>query len=76
MHRLQPGEVVTNLTYIDALDCDRLADTRAAYQDAREAHEHVSRELAETTLPMRVYNLTAERKRLADIAWRLKRKIG
>lgn len=53
---------------------ERVADPATAYADARQAHAWVSRELA-TAGPrsIREFCLTQERKRLADIAWRLKR---
>ena len=53
----------------------RIADPETAYQDAREVHAFITRELESTSNPTRVYHLTQERKRLADIAWKLKRRI-
>jgi hypothetical protein len=73
VHRRAPGEAVTNLTYSDSFDADRVASRSTAYDDVREAHEWVTRELEDATETMRVYCLTQERKRLAAIGWRLKR---
>ena len=52
---------------------EKISDPGAAYVDVKAAHQWVTRELQLTTDPMRVFNLTKERKRLADIAFRLKR---
>lgn len=54
----------------------RLADPETAYQDARETHAYLTAELAATQDPDRIYHLTAERKRLADLAWAIKRAYG
>lgn len=53
---------------------DLIADPDQAYQDVRDAHAWATREMqsAPASSP-RAYILTQERKRLADIAWRLKR---
>jgi hypothetical protein len=53
----------------------RMADPETAYRDVREVHAFITRELERTAVPIRVYHLTQERKRLAEIAWKLKRRI-
>jgi hypothetical protein len=72
-HRQQAGEAVSCFTFSDSFRADKIADPEECYQDARAAHAWATRELEGATEPMRIYNLTQERKRLADIAWRLKR---
>lgn len=60
--------------WADGSNPDRIADPAQALCDAREAHEWATRELANTTEPVRVWNLGEERKRLAGIFSRLKRR--
>ena len=75
------------MNWQDGTFVNKMADPEQAYRDCREAHAWVSREL-ETARDVwatrqvesdsdriRVYCLTQERKRLADIAWKLKRRI-
>ena len=71
-HRQQPGEAVSCFTYTDSFRADRIAEPMVAYWDCVAAHRWATRELDATTEPMRVYNLTQERIRLANIARRLK----
>ena len=62
--------------WVDGFFVDKVADPEQAYQDAREAHGYVTRELATASGQARTYNLTQERNRLASIAWALKRRIA
>lgn len=61
-------------TFTDAFRADRVADPVQAYEDVKRAHEWATRQLETAEAPLRRYALTQERKRLADIAWRLRRQ--
>jgi len=74
LHRRAVGERVSNLTWEDARP-DLIAEPSLAYADACEAHRWATQARTETSDPTQVYILTQERKRLADIAWRLKRRL-
>ena len=64
---------MTRNYWVDGFFADKLADPETAYKDVREAHEYVTRQLQNADLPQRIFNLKEERKRLAGIAWKLKR---
>jgi hypothetical protein len=72
-HQQAPGEAVTCFTYTDSFRSDMIADPLEAYEDCVAAHRWATRELDGASEPMRRFNLISERKRLADIAWKLKR---
>jgi hypothetical protein len=61
--------------WVDDSNPDRIAEPEEAYWEAREAHAWATQELATAADPWRIFNLTQERKRMADIAWRLKRRM-
>lgn len=60
--------------FYDSFSGDRVADPAQAYGDVRAAHAWVSAQLAAAVDPTRRWNLEAERRRLAGIAWYLKRR--
>ena len=61
-------------TWVDDCAPERIADPEVAMQDVRQAHAWVTQELAAAEPgSIRLYVLTQERGRLAEIAWRLKR---
>lgn len=74
-HRQAPGESVSCFTFTDAFRVDKVANPRECLAHCRAAHAWVTRELETATSPVRQFELDRERKRLADIAWRLKRRI-
>lgn len=51
----------------------RLNDPKQAYRDVLEAHRFVTAKLETAPTPVSRYELTEERKRLAEIAWAIKR---
>jgi len=64
------------MTWVDDSRPERIADPEVAYADVRIGHAWATQELATAAAgSIREYNLTMERRRLADIAWRLKRRI-
>jgi hypothetical protein len=73
-HRQARGEYVSDLTFTDSFRADRIADPEEAYQECVAAHRYATRQLETATGEIRRFCLMQERKRLADIAWRLKRR--
>lgn len=59
--------------WADNFNANKIADPVQCLKDCREAHAYVSRELESTSNPQRAWNLGQEKKRLAGIAWALKR---
>jgi hypothetical protein len=72
MHRRQPGEMTTNLTWEDTRT-DLIADPRQAFDDVKWAHAWATRawESAEENSP-RKFILMQERQRLAEIGRKLR----
>jgi len=75
-HHQAPGEAVSCFTFTDSFRADMIAEPMEAYEDCVAAHRWVTRELDNATDPRRRFNLITERRRLADIAWKLKRRAG
>lgn len=73
-HLQRTGETVSCFTYTDNFRADKVADPEFAYAVVRQAHAWATRQLETATGAVRQFCLIQERKRLADIAWRLKRQ--
>ncbi len=74
-HRQQPGELVSCLTFTDSFRADKIGENEEEHAKLylRQAHAYATRQLEQATDTMRIYNLTQERVRLANIARRLQR---
>jgi hypothetical protein len=60
----------------DGFFVKHLAEPLLAYRDVLESHRFVTAELETAPTPTSQYELTEERKRLAGIAWAVKRHYG
>lgn len=59
--------------YQDGFFVSKLADPKQAYRDVLDVHKHVTETLDSATELNRAFILREERKRLAGIAWAIKR---
>ena len=59
-------------TFVDNFRVAKIADPEVAYKDVKACHAWVTWQLETAVEAMREYNLHEERKRLADIGWRLR----
>jgi hypothetical protein len=67
---------VSPASYEDGFFVRRLAEPEQAYRDCKQAHATATAMLETAPTPASQYSLTEERKRLAGIAWAIKRAYG
>lgn len=69
------NQEVYRSAWVESSAPERIKDPVQAYEDVKEAHQWVSLEMDQATEPMRRWNLEQERKRLAGIAYALRRRF-